>query len=104
MKQTDWNILTEKDIIKTLGNNIKKLRLQKKLTQQDVAVKTGLNRSNISEIERGKNTTLLSFILILRALGSLALLDVFVVEDIISPVQIHKMQQKLPKRVKHKTK
>lgn len=37
-----------------IGNNLKKIRLQKGLMQIDVAVATDLNRTYISRVETGK--------------------------------------------------
>lgn len=40
-----------------LGKRIKELREQQGMTQQDLADKTGLQRSNIARIESGKYST-----------------------------------------------
>lgn len=40
-----------------LGKRIKELREQQGMTQQDLAYKTGLQRSNIARIESGKYST-----------------------------------------------
>ncbi len=52
-----------------MGEAIKNARLDQKLTQEQLGKKTGVNRSQISRLERGKNTSLSSMGRILKALG-----------------------------------
>lgn len=53
----------------TIGKNIRKYRLEKKLRQEDLAEKTGLSTNYIGMVERGeKLTSLETFISILNAL------------------------------------
>ena len=49
-------------LIKIIGKNIRKLRIDKKLTQNDIAFNSWVEPSYISAVERGsyKNITLLS--------------------------------------------
>jgi transcriptional regulator with XRE-family HTH domain len=43
-----------------VGNNIRKFRLEKKLSQEALAFESGLHRTYISSLERGKrNATIL---------------------------------------------
>lgn len=58
------------DIALLISKTIKKLRLEKKLTQDDLAYLSGLDKTYISLIERGKrNPTVLSLYAICKALG-----------------------------------
>lgn len=43
--------------IKLLGSNVKKFRIEKKLTQEKLAALTGLSTQYIGNIERGNTTT-----------------------------------------------
>lgn len=53
-----------------IGKRIKKVRLEKKLTQDNVAEFVGINTSHISNIESGKaKVSLTSLVLICSALG-----------------------------------
>lgn len=58
--------LTE-ETVKTIGKNIKRIRLEKELTQNDVGFLSYSDKSLISSLERGmyKNITLLSIIKLL---------------------------------------
>lgn len=54
----------------TIGNNIRKYRLMKKLRQEDLAEKAGLTANYIGMVERGKKIpSLETFIKILNTLG-----------------------------------
>lgn len=55
---------------KKLGNNLKKIRIRKNITQIQIAKLLGVDRSFISNIENGKNNPTLSTITNLaKALG-----------------------------------
>lgn len=43
-----------KSIIKSFGEEIKKLRIQKSLSQENLAEKTGFHRTYIGMVERGE--------------------------------------------------
>ena len=54
----------------TIGKNIRKFRLVKKLRQEDLAERTGLTANYIGMVERGEKIPLLeTFIKIVNALG-----------------------------------
>lgn len=44
------------DIFEIFAHNLKKYRSEQKLSQQDIADKTGLNRTYISDVERKKRS------------------------------------------------
>lgn len=55
--------------LETIGRNIKKYRIEKKLRQEDLAEKTDLSSNYIGMVERGEKTpSLETFISILNAL------------------------------------
>ena len=48
-----------KKLSKQLGNSLKRIRMQKKMTQGDIVRATGLDRGYVSSLENGKrNPTL----------------------------------------------
>lgn len=55
-------IIYMKDESKKLGENIKKIRIEKDITQSEVARRLGVDRSFVSNIEKGKNNPTLSTI------------------------------------------
>lgn len=48
------------DILRTLGNNVKRLRKARGLTQKELAAQIGLSMTSISRIEEGKKGVSLS--------------------------------------------
>ena len=63
-------ITKSKTISKRFGKNLKRIRLEKKMSQGDVARALGVHRSYISGLERGvRNPTLTNIERIARAMG-----------------------------------
>jgi len=54
------------NVVRLFGENVRKERLALKLTQQDLAAKLGMERSYLSEVERGRRNPTI------QALGRLA--------------------------------
>ena len=79
-------------ILQEIGHRLKRKRLEKNLSQQHLADAAGLNRTTISEIERGAPFGMLSLIQILRALDALEALDTFLPEPGLSPLQLAKLK------------
>jgi len=64
-----WLFLTEQEILKEIGNRLKRIRLQHNLTQKEMSKEVGLSVSTISLIEQGKSTTTESLVRILIRLN-----------------------------------
>ncbi len=65
----DWLFSTEREILKELGQRLKKIRVQHNLTQKEMSEDVGLSVSTISLIEQGHSTTVESLIRILMRLN-----------------------------------
>ncbi|MBU4380741.1 helix-turn-helix transcriptional regulator [Candidatus Parcubacteria bacterium] len=64
-------ITKSKNISKIFGKNLKKLRVEKQMSQGDIARALGVHRSYISGLERGvRNPTLINIERIARAMGA----------------------------------
>jgi transcriptional regulator with XRE-family HTH domain len=86
-------------IVRLLGERIKRIRLKKNITQQQLADRAGLDRTTIYEFEnKGRPVSLLTFIQILRVLDKLDDLTPFLYEPEISPLQLAKLHGKQRKR------
>lgn len=94
----EWNSMSEKTIVAAIGAYIKHERLIKNKTQAQVAIDAGVNRSTISQIEKGEAISLLSLIQILRALDLLHVLNGFRIEKQISPIALAKLEKKKRQR------
>lgn len=59
-----------------IGEAVKKARCDNNLTQEQLGSMAGVNRTQISMLERGKNTTMATLSKVLRAMGLHANLDI----------------------------
>lgn len=58
------------DMRRLVGENVRKYRLERQLTQEEFAVKSGFSQQYISDLERGKrNPTVVSLYELAQALG-----------------------------------
>ncbi len=94
----DWYSMTDRALLSLMGNFIRETRLNQNKTQQEVAEAAGMNRTTLSQIENGSGGTMSSFILILRVIGQLHLLEPFQVRRQISPLALAKLEQGKRKR------
>ncbi len=61
--------IDDKAILMSFGLSLKKIRLKKNLSQEELAYKSGLHRTYISSVERGeRNISLINIVYISNAL------------------------------------
>ena len=94
----EWYQMSDPAVVRELGNRIRQRRLNKNMTQQSLADKSGLSRITLSLFENGKSTNLSTFVQLLRGLEELDLLDVLLPDEGPSPLQMAKMEGKKRKR------
>jgi len=90
--------MSDKAILSKLGAQLKQMRLNKNITQQQMGKIAGLSRSAISAMENYGSGSMISFVQILRVLEKLEILNNFITEAPVSPVQIAKLHGKHRKR------
>ena len=93
-----WNAKSDTTLVKTIGNFIKHHRLQQNKTQLILAEEAGINRSTLSQFERGMRANLGTFVQLLRALKLLYVLQQFTVQPQLSPLQLATIEQAKRKR------
>ena len=101
---TNWHSMSDKALMKFVGNFIKQKRLEKNLTQNLVAESAGVSRSTLSLMERGKTVTLATLIQVLRVLDQLHVLEIFTVQKQMSPIQLAKLEQEIRERARRTNK
>jgi len=89
----DWYSMSDSALLELIGLYIKDCRLKQNKTQQQVAESAGINRSTVVLLEKGSGGTLSSLIQVLRALQQLHILEIFKVEQTLSPLQIAKLEK-----------
>lgn len=87
---------TGSEIIREIGLHFSNYRKRMKLTQKEVAEKSGLSVFTISSFENGSSTgiTLASFLKLLRAIDSLDEIEKILPELPISPKELFNKQSK----------
>ena len=91
---TEWEAMSDKSIMETIGRFIQTHRLNQNKSQNQVAEMAGISRSTLSLLERGEKVRIDSLIQVLRVLGLLYIMDVFKVQDQISPIEYAKLKKK----------
>lgn len=95
---------SDRAILKKVGQRIKRRRLQKNISQQELGDMSGLSRSAVGKIERGAPFGVLTLIQILRALQALDGIDALLPDPGISPLQLAKLKGKERRRASRKSK
>ncbi|MDR1368797.1 MAG: helix-turn-helix domain-containing protein [Dysgonamonadaceae bacterium] len=85
-------------ILQNLGEQLRQIRLNKNSTQNELSEISGISRSAISDLENKGTGSMNTFVRVLRALEKLEILNHFVTEAPVSPVQIAKLRGKIRKR------
>jgi len=85
--------VSDPSLMKSIGSFIRNHRLEQNKSQSQLAEEAGINRSTLSQFENGMNSSLLTFIQLLRALNMLHILDAFTIEKQISPLQLARMDK-----------
>jgi len=99
MKSNYYNY-SDKEIIRKWGEKLKSSRIAAGLSQTDLALKTGMSRSSIAEIEKGRNFSIASLISIARSLNFLDEFEFFLkeAEYELTPMEIYEKEKKKKKR------
>ncbi|MDH6310078.1 putative transcriptional regulator [Dysgonomonas sp. PFB1-18] len=89
---------SDENILVNLGKQLKQMRLNKNYTQKQLSELSGLSRSAISDFENKGSGSMKSFVQLLRSLEKLELLNHFISEALVSPIQVAKLKGKMRKR------
>jgi transcriptional regulator with XRE-family HTH domain len=92
------SLLTDDAILAELGARIAGTRLERNVSQVQLADSAGVGRSAVQAIERGEPVVVTSLIRVLRALGLADALDRLVPEPPPSPIELLKLQGRRRRR------
>ena len=96
--------MSDKALAMHIGAFIKHHRMEQNKTQEVLAKAAGMSRSTLSLLERGEAVTLATLIQVLRVLDKLYVMDVFSVQQDISPLMLARMEKGKRKRASGKGK
>lgn len=96
--------VTNQDIILMLSKRIKEYRLAARLSQKEMAEKSGVGLATISHFERGvsQNMTINNFISLLRIVGMENRLNDLLPELPMPPLALKVINKYIPKHVRRK--
>ncbi len=94
----DWRAMSDKSLMEVFGEFIQSHRLKQNKSQSQVASAAGVSRSTLSLLERGNNVRIDSLIQVMRVLDLLYVMQVFKVDDQISPIEYAKLKKKKRKQ------
>jgi len=89
---------TDPVILAEIGDRIRRRRLDRNLSQQEVAERAGLDRTTVGALEREGRAALLTFVQVLRVLDALDELDAFLPAQGPSPLELARLQGKVRRR------
>lgn len=94
------NRLSDRAVLQELGSRLERTRLDRNLTQDQLAAEAGVSRQTIVRIESGGAAGLPSFIRVLRALDMLDALERVVPEPMPSPIELLERQGRRRQRAR----
>ena len=91
---------SDKALLRKWGEKLSALRVAAGLSQTELAQKTGMSRSSIAGIEKGRNFSIASLISISRSLEFLDQFEFFLKEEVyeLTPMEIYEKEKKRRKR------
>ncbi len=93
---------TNQDFIMLLSQRLKEYRLAARISQKEMAEKSGVSLTTISHLEQGvnQNITLNNFISLMRAIGMEQRLNDLLPELPMPPMALKQINKYIPKRVR----
>lgn len=92
--------LTDETVLRELGNRLARVRLQRNLTQRQLAEEAGVDRKAVLRLEAGEPVQLITLVRVLRALGQLASLDALVASPQPSPMELLQLHGRTRQRAR----
>jgi len=90
--------MTDQAVLAELGDRFSRLRLQRNLTQAQLAREAGVSKRTVIRLESGESSQVTNLIRVVRALGLLGNLDAFVPPPLSSPLAQLRSQKKERRR------
>jgi putative transcriptional regulator len=90
--------LSDPAALAALGERLAHQRLQRNLTQEQLAREAGISKRTLIRLEQGESSQLTNLIRLLRALGLLDRLDAFIPPPVPSPLEQLKQRTKVRRR------
>ncbi len=92
--------MTNEALLQYVGKQMQQMRINARLSQQQLAERAGVSRSTVTQVENGKGMKMESIVAMLRVLNKLEILNNFETNALVSPLLIAKQEGKSPKRIR----
>lgn len=92
--------LADGAVLGELGERLARLRLQRNLTQVQLAEEAGVDRKAVVRVEGGEPVQLLTLVRVLRALGHLDALDALLPPSQASPIELLELRGRSRRRAR----
>lgn len=79
---------TDTELMQEVGRRLRLLRIQARMTQDELAKRQSLNPKTVARAEAGEDPRLSTIISLLRGLNRLHALEAFLPEPIVSPLDL----------------
>ena len=90
--------LVDEVILSQLGERLGRIRLDRNLTQAELAIEAGVSKRTVERMEAGGATQLVNLVRVCRALGLVEGFETLIPEPVASPVAQLKLRGKTRKR------
>lgn len=100
----DKDNISDEAVLETLGHRISQYRVNRNLTQKQLAEMAGISEPTLQRLEYGEVSQLTTLIRVLRALKLLGKLDQLIPEPPPSPIQQAKLKGKTRQRASSRKK
>ena len=90
--------LSDASVLAALGDRLARLRLERNLTQAQLAREAGVSKRTLIRLEHGESTQLTNLIRVLRGLGALGNLDALIPPTRTSPIEQLRARAKTRRR------
>ena len=97
------NYLSDEAILTELGSRLARLRIERELTQEELAEKSGISKPTVARLEQGMPVQSTTLIRVFRALNLLPSLDGIILAESIRPMDTLLTQGKKRQRVRKPT-
>jgi len=88
----DFTLVNDKAVLEEMGSRILRRRLDKNISQAQLALKAGVACTVVQNIEAGRPYTVVGLVQVMRALGSIKELDKILPDLGPSPMQLVKLR------------
>ena len=92
------NETTDQQLLAELGDRLKRHRLNRNLTQEQLAREAGVSKRTVVRLENGQSSQMTNLIRVLRALGLLGNVDALVPAPSASPIEALKAKARERRR------